>query len=73
MDDRGKDAQNRITTVAGFAATDIQWANFEAEVEPVFSEYGVKVLHARDLENPDNEFEGWSATVPVVWTASGEG
>jgi hypothetical protein len=57
---RGKDPQNRITTLAGFAAADTQWASFETEIEPVFAEYGVKILHARDLENTDGEFKGWT-------------
>jgi Protein of unknown function (DUF3800) len=60
LDDSGKDPQNRITTLAGFAAKDTQWASFETEVELVFTEYGVNVLHARDLENTDAEFTGWT-------------
>lgn len=59
LDDSGKDPQNRITTVAGYAATDEQWAAFEQEVEPIFTENGVKILHAMDLHHSEGEFAGW--------------
>src|ERR1700730_16232057 len=60
LDDSGKDPQNRITTIAGYAATDDQWAAFENEVEPIFADYGVKVLHAKDLHHTDGEFKDWT-------------
>lgn len=60
LDDSGKDPQNRITTIAGYAASDDQWRAFEIEVEPIFSDYGVKVLHAKDLHNTDREFQDWT-------------
>jgi hypothetical protein len=55
LDDSGKDPQNPITTVAGYAGTEDQWGGFEIEVESVFADYRVKVLHAKDLHNTDNE------------------
>jgi hypothetical protein len=58
LDDSGKDPQNAITTLAGFAATDKQWEAFEVEVEPIFSGYNVSVLHTKDLHHTDGEFEG---------------
>jgi Protein of unknown function (DUF3800) len=60
LDDSGKDPQNSITTIAGYAATEEQWRAFEVEVEPVFADYRVKVLHATDLHSSDGEFKGWS-------------
>jgi hypothetical protein len=59
LDDSGKDPQNPITTIAGYAGTDDQWRGFETEVEPTFAEYNVKVLHIRALESTDGEFKGW--------------
>jgi uncharacterized protein DUF3800 len=59
LDDSGKDPQNPVTTLAGYAGTEEQWRGFETEVEPIFTDYGVKVLHAKDLHNTDNEFDGW--------------
>lgn len=59
LDDSGKDPQNRITTIAGYAATEEQWRAFEEEVEPIFAEYNVKVLHTKDLHDTDGEFKGW--------------
>ncbi len=59
LDDSGKDPQNRITTIAGYAATDEQWRGFEIEAEPIFTEYNVKILHATDLHHTENEFAGW--------------
>lgn len=47
LDDSGKDPQNRITTIAGYVATDEQWKAFEIEVETWFTEFNVKILHAR--------------------------
>lgn len=60
LDDSGKDPQNRVTTVAGYVAKDTAWAAFEAEVEPIFVKYGIKVLHAKDLAATKGEFKGWS-------------
>jgi len=60
LDDSGKDPQNRITTIAGYAATEEQWRAFEAEAEPIFSDYRVKILHASDLHRTDGEFKGWT-------------
>jgi hypothetical protein len=59
LDDSGKDPQNPITTIAGYAATEDQWRGFEAEVEPIFSDCGVHILHTRDLHKTDGEFTGW--------------
>jgi len=60
LDDSGKDPQNRITTIAGYAATEDQWRAFEIEVEPIFTNYGVTILHATDLHGTRGEFKGWS-------------
>jgi|SRR5580692_2299326 hypothetical protein len=60
LDDSGKDPQNRITTVAGFVAKDTEWEQFEIAVEPIFGEYGVKILHAKDLHHTEGEFSGWT-------------
>jgi hypothetical protein len=59
LDDSGKDPQNPITTLAGYVAKDTAWEGFETEVEPIFSDCGVNVLHTRDLENTDGEFKDW--------------
>jgi uncharacterized protein DUF3800 len=60
LDDSGKDPQNRITTLAGYVASDDAWRAFEAEVETWFTEFGVSVLHAKDLHHTDGEFKGWT-------------
>lgn len=60
LDDSGKDPQNRCTTLAGYVARDTEWAAFERDVEPWFTEFGVKTLHAKDLHDTAGEFEGWS-------------
>ena len=60
LDDSGTDPQNRIITIAGYAATDDQWAEFEEAVEPIFAEYNVDVLHGRDLHASDGEFKDWA-------------
>ena len=59
LDDSGKDPKNPITTLAGYVARDAAWSLFERNVEPVFKEFGVEVLHARDLHNTDRDFKGW--------------
>lgn len=59
LDDSGKDPQNRITNIAGYVAREEEWKAFESEVEPWFSEFNVKILHAKDLQNTDNEFKDW--------------
>jgi hypothetical protein len=60
LDDSGKDPQNRITSIAGYVATDEQWEAFGVEVERWFTEFGVKILHAKDLHNTDGEFADWT-------------
>jgi hypothetical protein len=60
LDDSGKDPQNPITTLAGYIARDAAWAEFEKDVEQWFTEFNVKILHARDLHANDGEFNGWS-------------
>ena len=55
LDDSGTDRQNRLVTLAGYIAKEDQWSAFEAEVEPIFGRYGVKVLHTVDLHNTDGE------------------
>jgi len=59
LDDSGKHAGSRITTVAGFVASAEQWKAFEEQVEPLFAEYGVTVLHATELHHTEGEFKGW--------------
>jgi hypothetical protein len=59
LDDSGKDPQNPITTLAGYAAKEEQWRGFETEVEPIFADCGVKILHTKDLHKTDGEFEDW--------------
>ena len=59
LDDSGKDPQNPITTLAGYAATEEQWQRFETDVEPIFADCSVKVLHTKDLHHTDGEFDGW--------------
>ena len=59
LDDSGKDPQNHLTTLAGYLAREDEWKSFEAAVEPVFERYGVKILHAKDLEDTHGEFKGW--------------
>jgi hypothetical protein len=51
------------------AATDEQWAAFETDVEPVFSEYGVNVLHTKDLHDTDGEFKGWKVIKKQAFVA----
>lgn len=60
LDDSGKDPQNPITTVAGYLAREDAWQAFEAEVEPIFTEKKVSILHARDLHATDGDFKGWT-------------
>ena len=60
LDDSGKDAQNPITTIAGYVASEEAWAEFEKEIEPYFAERHVSVLHAVDLHNTRGEFKGWT-------------
>jgi hypothetical protein len=60
LDDSGKDPQNPVTTIAGYIARDAGWEGFEADVEKWFTEFNVKVLHAKQLHDTDGDFEGWS-------------
>lgn len=60
LDDSGKDAQNPLTTVAGYVAREAGWAAFERDVEPWFAKYEVPILHATELEHSNRTaFQGW--------------
>ena len=60
LDDSGTDPQNPIVTIAGYAATDEQWAAFERQVELIFTSEGVNILHAKELHDTDGDFREWS-------------
>jgi hypothetical protein len=60
LDDSGKDPQNALTTVAGYIAPEAAWRAFENEVEPIFKDKNVRILHAKDLHDTDGEFHGWT-------------
>jgi hypothetical protein len=60
LDDSGKDPQNSITTLAGYAASADVWAEFEREAEPILQGYiGDQPLHATDLYHGEGAFKGW--------------
>lgn len=59
LDDSGDDQNNPITTLAGFVAKEDGWRAFETAVEPHFLEYGVRVLHTKDLHHTHGEFKSW--------------
>jgi hypothetical protein len=61
LDDSGKDPQNPITSLGGYAAAEDAWKMFEAEAEPIFQKYiGDEPLHAKDLYHGEGLYEGWS-------------
>jgi hypothetical protein len=64
LDDSGKDPQNLATTLAGYVADESSWAEFEAEVEPLFTKYGVATLHAMDLHGTRGDFRDFP--LPVI-------
>ena len=69
LDDSGKDAENPITTIAGYVASEEAWAEFEKEVEPYFVERHVSILHAVELHNTRGEFKGWSVLSKEAFVA----
>ena len=69
LDDSGKDAQNPITTIGGYVASEEAWAEFEKEVEPYFVERHVSILHAVELHNTRGEFKGWSVLSKEAFVA----
>lgn len=52
-------ADSPITTIAGFIATVDQWAAYERDLADLFSEFGVKKFHAKDLRGNKGDFKGW--------------
>jgi hypothetical protein len=42
LDDSGQDPQSAASTLAGYVAADRSWAEFETEVEPLFTTYHTK-------------------------------
>ena len=60
LDDSGKDHQNPIAALGGYVAREAAWALFERNVEPVFKEFSVEVLHAVNLHNTKGDFKLWT-------------
>jgi hypothetical protein len=60
LDDSGGDPQNRIITIAGYIAKAEAWEAFETEVEPIFQERKVSILHAKEMEDTDGDFKDWT-------------
>jgi uncharacterized protein DUF3800 len=69
LDDSGKDRQNPITAVAGYIAKDDGWKTFESEVEPIFVEPKISVLHAKELHDTDGDFKGWTVLQKQAFVA----
>lgn len=69
LDDSGKDPQSSITTVAGYIAREDAWRAFEAEVEPIFGEKKVPILHAKQLADTDGCFKRWSVLQKQAFVA----
>ena len=59
LDDSGQDPENPITALGGCMAREEAWSLFERNVEPVFKEFGVEVLHAVNLHNTKGDFKLW--------------
>jgi hypothetical protein len=60
LDDSGKDPQNPVTLLGGYVARDVGWEAFETAVEPWFDEFGVRILHAKELRGGRGDFRGWT-------------
>ena len=69
LDDSGKDPQNPIETVAGYIAREDAWQAFESEVEPIFAEKKVSILHAKELHDTDGDFKNWTRLQKQTFTA----
>jgi len=69
LDDSGKDPQNEITTVAGYIAREEAWEAFETEVEPIFAEKKISILHAKEMHDTDGEFKGWTVLQKQAFVA----
>ena len=59
LDDSGKDPENPIAALGGCMAREEAWSLFERNVEPVFKEFGVEVLHTKDLHDTKGDFKLW--------------
>lgn len=60
LDDSGKDPENPITSLGGYAGSEEAWATFEQEAEPIFQKYiGDEPLHAMNLYQGTGLYEGW--------------
>ena len=69
LDDSGKDPQNPITTLAGYIAKEDAWQVFETDVEPIFTEARIPVLHAKQMHDTDGYFAGWSVLKKQAFVA----
>jgi len=71
LDDSGKDPQNPITTVAGYAAPAHVWERFEREVEPIIqARIGDLPIHATNLYRGEPPYEDWSVLNKQAFVAS---
>lgn len=70
LDDSGKDPQNPITSLGGYAASAEAWQEFEARAEPIFQKYiGALPLHAMDLYHGKPPYSGWKVIQKQAFVA----
>src|SRR5262249_52733776 len=70
LDDSGKDPQNPITCLAGYAAPAEAWEKFEAEVEPIIQKrIGSLPIHAKDLHHRLGPYADWKVLTKQAFVA----
>jgi hypothetical protein len=52
-------AEAPVMIVAGFIASLEQWTAYERDLAVLFTEYGVKKFHAKELRARKGDFKGW--------------
>jgi hypothetical protein len=61
LDDSGTHDGSPVVTMAGYVGIDDAWTAFETDVAPIFANYAVEVLHAKDFHDTRDAFKGWSS------------
>ncbi len=70
LDDSGGDRQNSALTVAGYVATEEQWALYESEISPIYENFNVSTLHTVNLHQGREEFRDWKILRKQAFVAS---
>jgi len=66
FDESGHSASEEFVAIAAYVAEDQTWAKFDAGWNAVLTKYKIPYVHAYELSNRTDVFEGWTAAQQIA-------